>query len=428
MKLDFRLRNKEQESCLKEFGYYSYKQGHIKQEDKVIVFLSHIQTFPNVQGNRVYINRLLSWLRKQGFKVVFIYQSLGNKEFLPHMEESVDALYLVNSSFDFGSHPDRLSNIDYYCDETKKALEHVLDSNNVEAVIANYTHMASYLREVPSSIKKMVLTIDALYKLAFLPFKLDANRMCSYEEEKELLSFSDIVLAINDTEAIIFKEMFKGSKSILKIGMPSLLNKNPKPVIKNKGGKTIVFCAASQNPMNVAGVKGFILDCWNKLYKKNPNLELRIAGPVCQYLKDIEKESLKGVFLLGCLPSLEGEILKSSIFINPVQEGTGLKIKTIEGLSYGKAFVSYPSGVDGMEALEESGIIVCRTSEQMTKEILDISLSQEKIKELEKKAKAYSKKYLNEDYIYRELKNFLFSENVFFKYFLKKIRDVFVRG
>jgi len=55
-----------------------------------------------------------------------------------------------------------------------------------------------------------------------------------------------------------------------------------------------------------------------------------------------------GVTLHGLVPSLEPYYADAAVVLNPVPYGTGLKIKTVEALCFGKALVTTPSGVIGL--------------------------------------------------------------------------------
>lgn len=415
---------------LKSQGYYCYKKSSFKPEDRYLVFISRQPTFPNVQGNRVYINELLSWFKGEGYKILYLYPCLDFKESLPAMADSVDDLYVVNPAFKRPSEFKKLSKIDHSVPSARYVLELVLENYPVEAVLANYAHMASYLRSVPDTVKKLVLTHDALYKLAFLPFKIAENRICTYEEEKELLSFADVILGINDTESLIFKEMFQGEKAVITVGMPAS-RKNLQTSKIDSFEKQTVFCAASGNPMNVGGVKDFIERCWPKIQSECPQAQLKIAGTVCESLESFKKA--KGVTFLGVLEDLGREMQKASFVLNATKEGTGLKIKTIDALAYGKAIVTFPSGVDGMKKVEKSGSVVCFSERELTTRIIFLLKNPEEIKKLEEKSSFYAFHYLSKEHVYEELKKVLIKKNspesqpesAFWKAWKKKLKSFF---
>lgn|GEM_PF-4003601 len=398
--------NEKKEKDLKKEGFYCYKRSEIKTEDRYLVFISRQPTFPKIQGNRIYMSELLAWFRGEGYKILYLFPCLGCLDSLPSMANSVDDLYVVDESFKRPSSFEKLSKIDHSSNSTRFVLEKILSEYPVEIVLANYAHTASYLQSVPVTSKRIILTHDALYKLAFLPFEIAENRICSYEEEKKLLSFSDMIIAINKTEAEIFQEMFQGSKPVVTVGMAAASFSQTKEEKKINAEENLkIFCAASNNPMNIEGMKDFLKKCWPKISSEIKSVEFRIAGAVCEYLKEFE--GMERVSFLGVIADLNHEISQATILLNPTTKGTGLKIKTIESVSYGKAIVSYPSGVDGMVNIEELGIEICTTEEDFTSTVIDLLKNDRRRKWLEEKSRAYTSKYLSHTYVYKELKDFL---------------------
>jgi len=75
-----------------------------------------------------------------------------------------------------------------------------------------------------------------------------------------------------------------------------------------------------------------------------PEAELLIAGRVC----DSVGCRFPGVRLLGPVRDLADLYRQTKVTINPSLAGTGLKVKTLEALSFLQPVVTWPTGVDGL--------------------------------------------------------------------------------
>lgn len=82
-----------------------------------------------------------------------------------------------------------------------------------------------------------------------------------------------------------------------------------------------------------------IVDRWN-------DAKLYIGGAICNVLKDDLNSS--NVVLCGYVNDLASFYNKADVAINPVYEGTGLKIKTFEAISYDKVTLVHPHSMIGI--------------------------------------------------------------------------------
>lgn len=69
-----------------------------------------------------------------------------------------------------------------------------------------------------------------------------------------------------------------------------------------------------------------------------------VAGGVCQIVKHQPE-----VKYLGLIENLDELYNGIDIVVNPVRQGTGLKIKCLEAIAYGKPLVSTSEGLAGIE-------------------------------------------------------------------------------
>ena len=93
--------------------------------------------------------------------------------------------------------------------------------------------------------------------------------------------------------------------------------------------------------------------------------------------------------------------------VNPVDLGTGLKIKSIESLTMGKALVSTPVGVDGMAIPDRRAFLVEKDWDRFAEAVIAVLCDDRYRKELEAGALEYARTYLTEADVFRDLNQYL---------------------
>jgi glycosyltransferase involved in cell wall biosynthesis len=108
----------------------------------------------------------------------------------------------------------------------------------------------------------------------------------------------------------------------------------------------VLFVGSNIVP-NQTGLRWFLDEVWPSVCAQRPDAELAVVGTVGASLE----EPQRGVLKLGLVPSIDAEYARASVVVIPLRVGSGIKIKLIEALSFGKATVSTSIGVQGIEEL-----------------------------------------------------------------------------
>jgi succinoglycan biosynthesis protein ExoO len=114
-----------------------------------------------------------------------------------------------------------------------------------------------------------------------------------------------------------------------------------------------------------------LTNVWPSVKAGAPKAHLRIAGSVSAKLG----APPKGVSLLGVVPDLKPLYEGAGIVISPLLAGSGLKIKLIEALSYGKAIVCTTPTIQGVGAIVNNAVTVADDAEHFTSAILNLLLN-----------------------------------------------------
>jgi glycosyltransferase involved in cell wall biosynthesis len=100
---------------------------------------------------------------------------------------------------------------------------------------------------------------------------------------------------------------------------------------------------------------------------------------------------------------LDDEYRKAAVVINPVQAGTGLKIKSVEALCRGKAFVGTPNSVDGIESDGPTPYRVCADWPAFANAVNSLLSSDDERRRLERAAVSFSREHFSTERIYAAL-------------------------
>lgn len=162
---------------------------------------------------------------------------------------------------------------------------------------------------------------------------LDAN-----QEAIGLQKCTD-VLAIQDEEMNYFKILAPNSRHY-SVYTPYQYCEQPVT-----GNHNILFLSG-RNQYNKNGLEWFVNKVFPLITSRYPDCRLLIAGGIC---KEIDKyKDHQHIRLIGYVDDVAEFYKLGDIAINPTFQGTGLKIKTFESLSYSKITIVHPHSKAGI--------------------------------------------------------------------------------
>lgn len=111
---------------------------------------------------------------------------------------------------------------------------------------------------------------------------------------------------------------------------------------------------------NQQGLIWFLENCWQQIRIQHPEIQLFVAGRNAPGWF-VEKLNIPGVVYMGEVPNAYEFMSQHTIMIVPLLAGGGMRIKILEGLSYGKIIVSTSIGAEGIPAENEKEICIADT-------------------------------------------------------------------
>jgi len=211
-------------------------------------------------------------------------------------------------------------------------------------VLVHYIFLTQIFKAFSPNVRKIVDTHDSFADLSrTLAAKGVDYRWysCSPNNESKALRRADFVIANQSDEAKIFQGRVGSNCKVVTVGHPC-----PWQGLQEASTLSIGFLAG-ENPMNRAGLAWFVEKCWPTIRIEFPQCKLLVAGGIC----DIRGAwaHAPGVEIFGRVDDVRGFHMQTTLEINPVSAGSGLKIKSLESLAHGRALVSVSEGVTGLE-------------------------------------------------------------------------------
>jgi hypothetical protein len=221
--------------------------------------------------------------------------------------------------------------------------------HDYDIVWVNYIWLSKIFNAFPMHVKKILDTHDVFSNRnqIFEHLGLEpAWFFTTADQERLALSRADAIVAIQENEADYFRRLLPNNSNIPvftigHISCPRFLSPRTRSSRRIRVGYL-----GSANPLNIKAIE----DLQSRL-RQFPSLasEYRffLAGPICSAM------SGRDVFeMMGVVDATEDFYREIDIFINPMPSGTGLKIKTVEALSFGRAVAGTRSAFAGISTVE----------------------------------------------------------------------------
>lgn len=256
-----------------------------------------------------------------------------------------------------------------------------LRAHNVEHQIWN-----RQIEQESSSLRKAILSIQN-------------KRLKSFEER--MTHAVDGVIAITEVDAEWYRTLLAKDKVYV---MPTGIDPSIYPNFESKSPDVFHLGAMDWIP-NVDGIEWFAKDVWPEVLKCNAQTSFHLGG------RDSEKLNLhdpsRGFFVEGKVEDASKFYEKHGIFVVPLRAGSGMRIKVLEAMAYGKAIVGTSIGIEGIPF--ENGVhgLIANSESEFADAIAKLLRSPELRAELGQNARRLIHSEFNESQLAKELLNFL---------------------
>ena len=318
--------------------------------NKNILVLSPTPSHPQDAGNRKRIYALTKYLQELGATIYFVYCPREWDREIPQ-----DGFEGMNQCWDyfFVAYPvqpavhrtdDEYFELDAWWDVgIEFAVNWIKRSAEIDMVLCNYVFYSKVLELFDSGVTKVIDTHDIVSNRNYLLDKKLGYRDFFYvspESEQKALDRADLILSIKEDEASWFKCLSK--TPVLTIG-----HLEPPSAIAPKNidySNIKLGFIGSSNPINVRNLESF-LDEYLLAYGQYSQLTFIVGGKVCDALDARFKSKIQ---ILGKVKDISEFYELIDIIVLPFEFSTGLKIKTVEALSWSKPCIGTINAFEGL--------------------------------------------------------------------------------
>lgn len=322
---------------------------------------THVVPVPARAGNAYRIQRLLSWLTSIGWDVRLVVSAA-----VPPTDEQHAALTRLPFPVEVCAHHDDPDSEpgDHTPDDARveqlvrglcpsslvERVATVAAEWNPQVVLVEYAFLTrAFPRRAPGAAHPLFV-VDTIDVFSTKAAKVEAHGVrdeysLTAAQEAQLLSPADLIVAIQAEEAAALAGLAPGTPVVTAGIDVAVAPGTDGPSMSAPSPPRTVLLVASANPMNVAGLQGFVDEAWPLVRAAAPEAVLRVVGPVGASLAG---DPPAGVQIVGSVEAVADEYARAHVVVNPAAAGTGLKVKTVEAVAHARTVVCWPAGVDGM--------------------------------------------------------------------------------
>ncbi|HTA62588.1 MAG TPA: glycosyltransferase family 4 protein [Bacteroidia bacterium] len=262
-----------------------------------------------------------------------------------------------------------------------------------KAKITVRTHNAEHL-----IWERMIANEGNLVKKKYL--SLQTKRLKKFE--KNILQSVDAIVTITDIDKQYFK--LWGITTPFHVS-PTGIQLPQYQVNHTEELPNSVFHFGSMDWMpNEEAVLWFINNVWDKVLAKVPQAKFYVIG---RGMGDkILSLSKPNVVVIGKIQNAEKVYHHYSVMVVPLLSGSGMRIKMIEGMAYGKPIVSTTIGAEGIAVVVNKTCLLADNATDFANDVIEILNNEAKKKSLQSEARNFIEQHFENTSLVKQLVNF----------------------
>jgi glycosyltransferase involved in cell wall biosynthesis len=136
---------------------------------------------------------------------------------------------------------------------------------------------------------------------------------------------------------------------------------------------------------NIEAMDWFMNKVWHDILKNKPDAQLVLAG---RGMPDrFKKLASKNITIIEHVKDSKEFYATYDLMLVPLWSGSGLRIKLVEGLAYGKAIITTSIGAEGIPYSNSKDMIIADTAADFVKAILNVLNNPSLKQDLQKSAR-----------------------------------------
>jgi len=299
----------------------------------------------------------------------------------------------------------------YWSPEYSRQVLSIVEDFDPDVIQIEYLQMALLVRDLrqwrDSRDSNSPLLVLNSHELGSLPRERRAQRasnpLAAIAAKKQAQSWrrlqvkstgwADRTLCVTPEDHVLFENM--GGKNLLTVPLGMDLSRikadwDPGP------GLRLLFVGSFDHRPNQLAVEFLVKKMWPEVAAALPEARLTIVGrgsrTFLSRMENLENLADQGVEALGFVEDLTGLFRKCHLFVAPLPEGGGIKIKILEAMARGIPVVTTPVGAEGISTADEGAIVIAPCDDGFASTVLTTALDP-----AESRRRSVSARHLIED-------------------------------
>lgn len=300
----------------------------------------------------------------------------------------------------------------FYDKKFEQTLIHLLKNNRYEIIQLESIFSAVYIPVIKKySSAKIVLSAHNIEHqiwqrliqhekniLKKYYLQIQIQRLKSFEEK--IVQISDGITAVTENNKKYISSLTP-DKPIVVTPNGMDIKKFDRVSFEKQKTDTIFFLGSLDWIPNQQGIIWFLENVWDKILQKKPDLKLIVAGKkIPDWLKN-RKE--KNTTFYSDVPDTKELYHQYAIMIVPLLAGSGIRVRIIEGMAFGKCIVSTSIGAEAVPYTHQKNIWISDTPNNFADAIVYLINHPEVIKQIQQEARTLAEQYYDIEKVYLPL-------------------------
>lgn len=288
----------------------------------------------------------------------------------------------------------------------------IIDRENPNHIFVQLIRMAEYVsknRTISKSLdymdtfsKGVERRMDKAKGIKKIIFKFEFIRLKRYEEKVFKWFNNTYIISEQDKASFYFKE-----SNQIKVSPNGVDHDFFQPTRKGKKTYDIVFTGNMSYPPNVNAVEYIASELMPLLIERKPNIKLLIAGATPS--NSVKALSNKNIHVSGWMDDIRDAYNDASVFLAPLQIGTGLQNKLLEAMSMEVPCITSELANNALKAKHNEEILIGQTPTEYVNAVFRLLENKEFKSEIIKNGKRFVMKTYNWKAISENLENDFFN-------------------
>lgn len=220
-----------------------------------------------------------------------------------------------------------------------------------------------------------------------LYFWQEARRLASYERRIAFLFCRHLVCSDLDAQRLI-RLVGPVRTEVVPNGV-DLDYFVPAPHGTTQVPDSLVFVGGLSWYPNASAIRFFLNSVWPLLIARRPTIRFNIIGraPPSDIIRAAEQDSR--IKLLGFLDDIRPVVHQSMVYVCPIFDGGGTKLKMLDAMAMGKAIVAHPVACEGLRLTPGYQVLSASTPIEFALQIIKLMESPETRQQLELRAREH---------------------------------------